>query len=159
MECRVLDRSYQPVGGAKLRGVLSGSGKPVELRWIEKEAGLYEAKMPMFSSPGIGRVMVDVESGGMSVGHDEMEFTVAPESDELMRLGVDRKYLDALAGSSGGMVFDAKDESVFKALEEKGKADTEIIGSRTDEIWPFWRYLIPAIALFSADWWLRRRWR
>lgn len=159
VECRVLDRSYQAVGGAKLNGVLSGSGKPVELKWSEKEAGLYEAAMPMFASAGIGRVSVDVESGGMSVGRDEMEFTVSPESDELMRLGVDRKYLDALASASGGRVFDAEDASILKALEEKGRADTEIIGSRTDEIWPFWRYLIPAIALFSADWWLRRRWR
>jgi len=156
---RVLDRSYNPARGATVTGsVTPEAGEPLPLEWTEVSPGEYTAREVALAGQGLWRVEARAEAGGAFLGRDAIEFPVAPESPEGLRLGTDLAYLEALAEGSGGRVFSTQDRGLLDLLAERGRSQVEVVGRRVEEVWASGWWLGLSVLLFGADWALRRFW-
>lgn len=156
---RVFDRFYNPAGGARLVGTLSTeSGQTVDLAWAEGDEGEYVTQSLALPRQGLWRIEVEARLDGAFLGRDAVEFPVAGESPEALRVGVDREYLRALTEDSGGQIYRLGDPTLYRSLVERGEEQVEVIGRRVEEIWATGPVLAVSILLFGLDWWLRRIW-
>ena len=154
---RVLDRRYLPARGARLKGaLLSEAGRATELTWKETAPGEYLSDPVTPDKPGLWKVWTEAVHDAALLGRDEIGFPVGLPSPEPLRLGIDRAYLEALAASSGGKVFDAADGALFELLTERGRAEREVVGRTVDEPWASAAFLLVALVLLGLDWGLRR---
>lgn len=159
LKARVLDRAYNPARGARVTGSLGGDGREaVPVAWSETAPGEYATAELRFPAAGLWRVEVQGSLGGVFLGRDAAELPVEPESPEALRLGVDRKYLEALAQDTGGGVFPLGDRELLDALRERARAQVEVVGRRVEEVWATSWLLAASILLFGLDWALRRFW-
>jgi len=161
-EARVLDRHYAPASGATLEGYASGGAghKKIALSWTGTNPGEYRTAPVMLPSPGSWRVEVSGRLGDTLLGKDGLGFAVLPETDELMKLGINRPYLDRLSQSSGGRTLALNEmDTLLDHLEALGRADREVVGRKLDEIWPVWSLLLLSLLVLGLDWGLRRFWK
>jgi hypothetical protein len=157
---RVLDRRYQPAAGAGVVGAVSREGgDSLPVTWAETAPGEYRSEPVSLPEPGIWRAELSAEAEGVLLGHDAVAFPVESASPEQDRIGVDLDFLGRLAESSGGRMVRDRGGELFERLAREGEARVEVVGRRVEEVWPRTWLLILTVAVFAADWALRRLWQ
>jgi len=161
-QARVLDRYYAPASGAKLKGSArwSEGRRSLNLQWNETAPGEYSSSPVALPEEGAWRVEVDARIGNTVLGKDALGFSVEPPSTEVMRLGINRRYLEKVSQTSEGQVVSVPESDAFlDRLVQLGRADREVVGRKLDEVWPVWPLYVLALAVLGMDWGLRRFWQ
>jgi hypothetical protein len=149
------DERYQPLGSTLFRVIVEaeGGGEPGKELPIETDAdGRGTLELPAPSKPGAYVVSVRAEGAAEPLAQDV--FAVEAGGDELADPRARPDVLEAIAQATGGKSFAAGSAPDLSGLSS---TRSRVIG--TEVLSPFaspWFFVIFA-ALFSAEWWLRRR--
>ncbi|MCS6809594.1 MAG: hypothetical protein RML40_06000, partial [Bacteroidota bacterium] len=161
---QVYDRSYMPLDGADVRVMLYSTS-------------LKQPREVLLSGLGGGRYATDVYglgegeytfTGTVSInaqpyGEDSGRFSVGKVNIEYQNLRMNAPMLRRLAESTGGTFFTAQEaaqnpEAVRRALTSSPSYKARPITQRRDvSLWNLTPLLFLAVALFSIEWFMRKR--
>jgi hypothetical protein len=162
IQARLATRDFQPIANATLYAtVWSGHRKILRrpLLYRPESPGVYSADTGILPE---GAYRVELETAGVKEldapaalpGSAEFSITAATDS-ETVELAADRGLLTRLASLSGGAVLDPVEiESVTGRLGPAVVTRTE---RRQVDLWNSWPWLIAILALFTAEWILRKK--
>jgi hypothetical protein len=153
----VLDASLSPVADARIDVALSGPGGDERRFQVEPdpaEAGAYcHTVGPL--PPGEYAYSAVAVRGSAPLGEDRGEFTVSDFSAEFLDTERNDRLLESIARAAGGRVLPAEEISSWEGDLGLAARARRVRSER--EIWNHPGFFLLLLALFSAEWFLRKR--
>lgn len=152
-----LDGSLAPVEGARVEVTLrrhEGEAERFILEPDPAEAGAYRRTVGPFP-PGDYAYEAEVLRGSAPIGEDRGEFSVSDFSAEFLETETNIPLLRALARATGGALLLPDSVDVWDGDLALPSRSRRLLDER--EIWNHWVLFFLLLALFSAEWWIRKR--
>jgi hypothetical protein len=155
---QIYDNSLNPIDNAEVYVHLRGNQFNKYITLTSKGNGVYAYSLPPIPASDY-RFTADVYSNGNLLGKDENRFTVEATNFELSDLQMNKNLLMKISEQTGGKFYTANNvKNLFNDIYKLNnfKPQTKIYRAEYtlwDKIW----LLIPAILLFSIEWYLRKR--
>lgn len=155
---QIWDDDYQPIAGADVRATVRGplgatEEKSREISLVDLGEGRYKGTLPGLP-PGDYRIVGQARRGGVAVGADSSEATVAPYRMEFEDPAPDIELLKEIAQESGGSFLPLEKLEELPAL-----LDPKPVVQRKVQELPFlespWLFLL-LLGLLGSEWALRR---
>jgi uncharacterized membrane protein len=160
----VVGAGYSPLKDAVVKVAVTGeSGQvdattaPVVPPGVTNEGGEYRFEITP-PARGIYRVKADVALPDHTGEKDETVFAFDTEDPELERAFVDERYLADLATRGGGVTLALDPVAAAAQIVLPPAPPVRIVGERRLGLWDKPLSLLLVLALFAAEWTLRRRW-
>jgi hypothetical protein len=155
---QIYDNSLNPIDNAQVYVHIRSNQFSRDITLSSKGNGVYAYSLPPIPA-GDYRFTADVYSNGNLLGKDENRFTVEATNFELSDLQMNKNLLMKISEQTGGKFYTANNvKNLFNDIYKLNnfKPQTKIYRAEYtlwDKIW----LLIPAILLFSIEWYLRKR--
>ncbi len=151
----VLGQDYQPVPNAHLTLSLEHNGTALATDELTTgEGGSAKRRYPELP-PGAFRITAKASASGRQLGEGQGVFVVEARSVELLRGAPRPDLLAAIADATGGRAADL--DTALTDLEIVDPDVVEVDRRRNLELWDNAWAMVLGVALFAADWALRRR--
>jgi len=155
---QVYDEELRPVDNAEVAVQVTHDGESIPVALTAVGNGLYEG-----SAQGLRAGDYTFSGGatrnGISLGEDKGKFSVGQVSVEYIETKMNKQLLEQLAYRTGGSYRDISSAEAITADLPTGTAfrSRDLTQASEIELWN-WKYLaVIVIALFSAEWFVRKR--
>jgi hypothetical protein len=159
LRVRLRNTAGEMVTDAHPRAYLIQNGQDVATLELEADpthAGVYRATTPPMK-PGAWQVAVSESSTSV---RDKLRLTLRVAdtgNQELSSLTMNRPLLETMARTSGGKFL--REQEIPELPKLLQAMDNKQVQTRETILWSSWWWLGTLIALLSAEWILRRKWR
>lgn len=155
VEARLLDDSFQPVGGDDPLPLFADGESLLDLEPAPDQPGVYRGRLRA-TTLGSTLLYLTEDGQGDSPPLASARFHVKLPSRETARTSLDREALEMLTDRTGGRLLPlAEAERMLEELDGEEQV-TRILESTQHEL-PVWPFLLGFLALGSSEWLLRKR--
>ncbi|HEX2569323.1 MAG TPA: glutamine amidotransferase [Polyangia bacterium] len=156
---RVREADYRPARGAKVALTLSksGGGQVLERTLTTDDQGQATVELGKLPSGGYRLTAKRAAGGGLlAMNQDEDVFLVRGAGIEAEQPEARPEVLRAVAEATQGSFREV--EAGMAGMSFLPPRVVKVSQFHDVELWSTWLSLLAAVACFSAEWWLRRRW-
>jgi len=153
----VYGSSYQPFGGAAVRGLLTDPFGVVHELAFEEELtaeGTYVAPFVLHDE-GVYELQVIAEDDGTEIGSQTRSFLVRPSNKEFYDATLKRTFLEGLVAANDGVYYAPADVEDLPVNLRSRRTSTSIY--HAEYLWDMPLLFVLVIALLSIEWMYRRR--
>ncbi len=158
---QVYDESYQPLDNAIVSVTITGAGlpSPMNITLEPRSSGRYALRLPQGLAKGDYIYKGTAVANGKTIGGDGGRFNVGEYSIEFAEPRMRSELLREIARRSGGKFFTPEnDAELLKEIRSLTSFQSKKLEEKTEyEARVSWYLLALAIALFSTEWFLRKR--
>lgn len=158
---QVYDESFEPVDGAIVSMKVAGPGlkQALDLTLEPLSNGRYSARLPQGLPAGDYTYSGSAVSGKVQIGTDGGRFNVGEYSIEFAEPRMRSELLREIAARTGGAFFTPEnDADLLSRIRALPSYQPKKIEERSEyEARTAWYFLVLAIGLLSAEWFLRKR--
>jgi hypothetical protein len=155
----VLGRNYQPLEGVQLMVDVTNefSGKSIfSASGVTENNGQYKFNIK-HSEEGYYVVRVVAKKENDEIGQNYTVFNIALENNEFKDPSIRRDVLAGMAEVSGGRYFELPVKNIKEKLSIENPLMTKLVGKRQISLWDNWYVFSVILAIFSIEWWFRKR--
>ncbi|MFL6354245.1 MAG: hypothetical protein ACJ74Z_20670 [Bryobacteraceae bacterium] len=158
LRAEVRDRTYLPTSDAEVEANIirpDGSSETVTLRPEALAPGIYSTE---WNATRAGSYVAEIaaKQAGLELGRDVVTFRREDGVAENFHQEQNRELLEKLATETGGHYY--KPGNARRLAQEISYSEAGITAREMKDLWNMPAVFLAAIALRSAEWFLRRRW-
>lgn len=155
----VVSRNYQPLGGVQLDIDVTNefSGKSiVSSTGVTGSDGQYRFTVKQ-DREGYYIIKVAAKKENDEIGQDYAVFNIALGNNEFKDPSIRRDILAKLAEVSEGKYFDLPAKNIGEKFSIENPTMVKLVGKRHISLWDNGYIFMMILAIFSAEWWIRKR--